>query len=68
MSRDLIFDIRMAPHKKKRRLVTEYPVIYTKLASSNWMFIPKHGKHMQTSWFTDMYLYTYIYYNYPLVI
>ena len=35
MSRDLIFDIRMAPHKKKRRLVTEYPVIYTKLASSN---------------------------------
>ena len=61
MSRDLIFDKRMAPQKKKRRLVTEYPVIYTKLASSNGCSIPKHGKHMQTSWFTSMYVYIYIY-------
>ena len=62
MSRDLIFDIRMAPQKKKRRLVIEYPVMYTKIASSNGCSSPNMAnicKHHDS--LICMYIYNYIY-------
>ena len=61
----------MAPHKKKRRLVTEYPVIYTKLASSNGCSSPNMAnicKHHDSLVCMCIYIYMYIIihnHNYP---